>query len=84
MATLCYITRARNPKKMPSAWTANGREKIGEWEHMQKQSSHRRRAQISGWQSEVAAPGDTGSAQSRFEQIHTNGSEGHDVVPAAE
>lgn len=39
---------------------------------------------VVGSLSEVAAPGDTGPAQSRFEQIHTNGSEGHDVVPAAE
>lgn len=37
---------------------------------------------VLGSLSEVAAPGDTGPAQSRCEQIHTC-SEGHDVVPTA-
>lgn len=37
----------------------------------------------SGHISEVAAPGDTGPAESRCEQIHKNGSEVHDLVPTA-
>ena len=31
----------------------------------------------------VAAPGDAGPGQSRCEQIHTNGSDGHDLVSVA-
>lgn len=63
---------------MPIAWTTNDGEEIEE-----QDTCRNKVVTGAGHKSEVAAPGDTGPAESRCEQIHKKGSEGHDLVPTA-